>query len=118
MLSTTLRILSYFPFKDFPALTDLGEAVLRSFKRPCLQYSDKMRIGAVPKPPEACNQDEFFRALHNVLGFSTRVSSKKWSRSSTGRIDFFIPEPGWGFELIRDGDRLDKHCKRFEGDGA
>jgi len=82
-----------FPIHKFPTIQALGEAVLRSFKRRSLRYANKMGTGAIARPPEACYQDEFHRALRDVLGFSTIVSSE-WSGSKEGRIDFYIPQPG------------------------
>lgn len=34
------------------------------------------------------------------------------------RIDFSVVTSGWGFELLRDGNRLFEHCERFEPGGA
>src|SRR4051812_29478956 len=45
--------------------------------------------------------------------FGTETTARK-----TGRIDFFFPAFKWGFELLRDGDRLKGHAKRFDEDGA
>jgi len=43
--------------------------------------------------------------------------SSEWSKDCEGRIDFRIVGTGWGVELLRDGDRLAEHCRRFEPDG-
>ncbi|KAF8540140.1 hypothetical protein BDD12DRAFT_880931 [Trichophaea hybrida] len=111
------RTITYEPVQHkFPTIQELGKAILHCFKKQSLQYAGnlKLEIGAIKRPPEACYQDEFYRALHEVLGFSTRVSSE-WSGSNDGRIDFLLPDPGWGFELLRDGEGLSEHCERFVG---
>ncbi|KAJ5899941.1 hypothetical protein N7495_004685 [Penicillium taxi] len=76
--------------------------------------SDIVCVGASLRPVEACYQVEFYRCLHDVLGSSMAIISE-WSPGveGTGRIDFLLGSVGWGFELLRDGDRLGKHCQRF-----
>ena len=64
------------------------------------------------RPPEAQFQDEWYYAFKSLLGHDVVISSE-WSRSGDGRIDFRIVGPVWGIELLRDGDRLSKHCNRF-----
>lgn len=76
-----------------------------------------MGTGAVIRPVEARYQDEFYRALHDVLGFSSKIHSE-WSGNGNGRIDFRITEVEWGIEILRDGDRLDAHCARFVNNGS
>ena len=75
-----------------------------------------MGTGAVVRPVESRYQDEFYRALYEVLGFSSHVHSE-WSGDGNGRIDFRITEVEWGFEILRDGDRLHSHCARFTNNG-
>ena len=50
---------------------------------------------------EASYQDEFYRSLQQVLGFSAKVTSE-WTGDKDNRIDFRIDEPRWGIELLRD----------------
>lgn len=52
--------------------------------------------------------------LQTVLGFASKVISK-WPGDD--RIDFMIKDPGWGIQLLREGDRLGEHCQRFVGNG-
>lgn len=54
--------------------------------------------------------------LQTVLGFSSKVISE-WSGGGDCRIDFMVKDPGWGIELLREGDRLGEHCQRFVGNG-
>lgn len=34
-----------------------------------------------------------------------------------GAIDFFLPSPKWGVELVRDGSDIDEHMGRFQTGG-
>lgn len=54
--------------------------------------------------------------LQTVLGFASRVISK-WPGRDDSQIDFVIKDPGWGIELLQEGDRLEEHCQRFVGNG-
>ena len=57
-----------------------------------------------------------YRALHVVLGLSSKVSSE-WFEDGKGRIDFRLADIGWGIEMMREGNRLNEHCGRFVGNG-
>jgi hypothetical protein len=61
--------------------------------------------------PEAHFQDEFYRACCSHTK-SCVVSFPEFG-TKNGRIDFFIPSKKWGVELLRNGDRLLPHTKRF-----
>jgi hypothetical protein len=80
---------------------------------------DGRRLGpsGKPRPPEAAFQDEFYRCYWNEVGPGVGICSE-WAGTTEGRIDFHIVEPGWGIELLRDGDRIIDHCKRFHHNGA
>jgi hypothetical protein len=83
-----------------------------------LSHASRLGVSAVRSPPEACYQDALRASLHQTLGFGARVSSE-WAGSSSGhKIDFFIQGPGWGVELLREGDRLPQHIARFEPGGG
>ena len=61
--------------------------------------------------PEAQFQEEFYRAalVHThggVLSFPEFGNKFGW-------IGFFIPSKKWGIELLRNGDRINAHAKRF-----
>ncbi|KAE8149221.1 hypothetical protein BDV25DRAFT_156705 [Aspergillus avenaceus] len=105
-----------FPIDRYPNIMALSEEVLRRFSPRNLSSRKQVGTGAVERHLEATYQDEFYRSLHDVLGFSTNVSSE-WSGDGLGRIDFRITQVGWGIELLRDGDRLEAHCGRFVGSG-
>jgi hypothetical protein len=108
-----------FPYQEFPTLHALCEATLRRFSRRNLLActEGRLALSAQIRPPEAQFQDEFYRALNNLLGSGVAVSSE-WSRCGDGRIDFRIVETGWGVKMLRDGDRLSGHCGRFVQGGS
>jgi hypothetical protein len=60
--------------------------------------------------PEAQFQDEFY---HASLAHTNGVMSFPEFGNKHGRIDFFIPSKKWGIELLRNGDRINTHIKRF-----
>lgn len=101
-----------FPIQEYPSVDCLAKASLKEFSFKNLSSEVRLSTAAVTRPVEAAYQDEFYRALHTVLGFSTKVTSE-WSGDGCGRIDFWLPDVGWGIELLRDGDRLNEHCQRF-----
>lgn len=106
-----------FPLDRYPTIGTLAEAVLRRFSARSLSSRRQVGTGGIVKPVEATYQDEFYRCIHQLLGFSTNVSSE-WTGGGLGRIDFRITEVAWGVELLRDGDRLKAHCERFVGHGT
>ena len=107
-----------FPFHTVPNIQILVDLALRTFSRRALSFNSvTLGTGARMRPVEALYQDEFYRALHKVLGFSARVSSE-WAGDNSGRIDFRIADANWGLEVLREGDRLGEHCQRFVGDGS
>ncbi|PVF92942.1 hypothetical protein CPB86DRAFT_716433, partial [Serendipita vermifera] len=62
----------------------------------------------VQQVPEAHYQQELYRccgvsSTHIFPEFGTR----------TGRVDFYIPSKKWAIELLREGDNINGHCKRF-----
>lgn len=89
---------------------------MRGFSIRNLTSAARLGTGATVRPVEAAYQDEFYRSLHQVLGFSAKVVSE-WTGDRDNRIDFMIEGPRWGIELLRDGNRLSEHCDRFVGNG-
>lgn len=69
------------------------------------------------RPVEASYQDEFYRAAHEVLGYTMNICNE-WSSDGIGRINFRFAQVGWGIELLREGDRLKEHCERFNPGGT
>ena len=105
-----------FPIQQFPSPASLCAAVLRNFSRKNL-LSSNLRTSTISRPPEAQFQDEWYRAFYSVVGHGVAISSE-WSSDGDGRIDFRVKDPEWGFELLRDGDRLSQHCSRFLPQGS
>lgn len=69
------------------------------------------------RPPEAVFQDVFYQAFWQATRSRIAISSE-WTEKGNGRIDFYIVGPSWGFELLRDGDRIEEdHCARFRKHG-
>lgn len=109
-----------FPFDKYPTVQELCLKVLRRFSSVRLRGSrDCQQLGpsGKPRPPEAVFQDEFYRCYWDELGPGVGISSE-WAGTSEGRIDFQIVDPGWGIELLRDGDQLQEHCGRFSQNGS
>jgi hypothetical protein len=70
-------------------------------------------------PPKAQYQQEFYRAIFDVVGpayTSPEYGTERGSRK--GRIDFFIRSKQWGIELLRDVSSLQEHSARFGAKGA
>lgn len=105
-----------FPIQQFPSPASLCAAVLRNFSRKNLLTSN-FSTSTISRPPEAQFQDEWYRAFYTVVGHGVAISSE-WSSDGSGRIDFRVKDPAWGFELLRDGDRLSHHCSRFLPQGS
>jgi hypothetical protein len=127
--SNTVRFVEYqygeatdrpFPYEKYQTVQDLCLAVIRSFSKSTLSLAkagQRLGVSGRMRPPEAAFQDEFYRAYWNVVGSCGGICSE-WAGTHNGRIDFLISKPGWGIELLLDGDRLTDHCKRFHSDGA
>lgn len=105
-----------FPYHRSPSIESLAEAVLRGFSLRNLASAARLGTGVAARPVEAYYQDEFYRSLQQVLGFSARIVSE-WTGDKDNRIDIRIDDPRWGIELLCDGNRLGEHCDRFVGNG-
>lgn len=107
-----------FPFHKCPQIEVPCEQVLRNFSRQVLrQIRAGRRLGTSGqiRPLEASFQDEYYRSSWNVIP-GIGVNSE-YNAICDGRIDFLIPGPGWGVELLRDGDRIEDHSNRFGANG-
>ncbi|KAL2820735.1 hypothetical protein BJX63DRAFT_418354 [Aspergillus granulosus] len=104
---------------QFQSLQGLAMTILRGFSSTALRNSSEGKIlssGASYRPVDAQYQDEFYRGFNKVAGRGVPICSE-WSRTSHGRIDFWIPEKRWAIELLRDYDRMDEHIARFRKGG-
>jgi len=91
-----------------PNLSEFALAVIQRFSR---QSLEKREIGPKAQSiPEAQFQDEFYSASSKHANGS--VSFPEFG-TKNGRIDFFIRSKKWGVELLRDGNRLGQHARRF-----
>ncbi|KAE8379637.1 hypothetical protein BDV26DRAFT_291095 [Aspergillus bertholletiae] len=103
----------------FTNLTQLCMEILPEFSRMNLKYSttgQNLSTAAQFRPIEAQYQDEFYRAFNKVAGRGVPISTE-WARTTSGRVDFFIPEKKWAVELLRDYNGVDDHIKRFKNGG-
>lgn len=106
-----------FPDKAFPSIQNLCKKVLECFSRNLRHCMEgKLPTAAKLRPLEAQYQDEFRRAFNAVVSQGVPISSE-WSRVGDGRVDFYIPQGRWGIKLLRDHDRVDEHCNRFQKGG-
>lgn len=95
---------------------DLAIDAIRHF-RPS-QLADAPRSSTTPVEDQY--QKEFYRCLIPILSGHVILSPEFGIGETTkggGMIDFFIEQKNWGFELLRDRDRLVEHMKRFEPEG-
>jgi len=91
-----------------PNLFEFALAIIQRFSP---QSLEKREIGPKAQSiPEAQFQDEFYSASSKHAHGS--VSFPEFG-TKDGRIDFFIRSKKWGIELLRDGNRLGQHVRRF-----
>jgi hypothetical protein len=108
-----------FPGDTFPTLRSFWEAVLQKFSASALSScSYGLAAGGQQRPMEAQFGDEFYRAAYALLGEQSHLTSEWCGEEGTGRIDLFVREPQWAIELLRDGDRIGDHMKRFATGGV
>lgn len=108
-----------FSINVYPKLDILCERILRGFSQKILrQIRDGRRRGVTGtfRPVEASFQDEFYRSFRSLLPGIGIMG--KWGVDINGKVDFMVLDPGWGVELLRDGDRIAEHCERFRPNGA
>jgi len=91
-------------------VTEFALAVIRNFSHESLSYQHIFG-SKEQSTPEAHFQDEFYRASFKLAN-GCAVSFPECGMPK-GRIDFFIELKKWGVELLRNGDRLAQHVKRF-----
>ena len=91
--------------------SSLLEFSLTAIKKFSQQSLEKREIGPKAQSiPEAQFQDEFYSASSKHASGS--VSFPEFGMKNGG-IDFFIWSKKWGVELLRDGNRLGQHTRRF-----
>jgi len=91
-------------------VTEFSLAVIGNFSHQSLSYQ-RLLGSTEQSTPEAQFQDEFYRASFKHANGCAVSFPECGTRK--GRIDFFIESKKWGVELLRNGDRLAQHVKRF-----
>jgi hypothetical protein len=92
------------------SLSAFAAAVIRNIS-PLALVGLRQVGSSVQSVPEAQFQDEFYLACSSYT--KNCVVSFPEFGTKRGRIDFFIPSKKWGIELLRNGNRLAPHIKRF-----
>ena len=70
------------------------------------------------RPYERLYQAEFYRAALTVLPVGSWLSPDAGKLLGAGGfLDFYLTPYLWGFEISRDGDRLNAHLDRFKEGG-
>ncbi|KAK1145303.1 hypothetical protein N8T08_004464 [Aspergillus melleus] len=104
----------------FSDLNTLCIEILKTFSKSRLKNSivgKTLSTAAQPRPLEAQYQDEYYKGFCGLVGKGVPISSE-WSRSSAGRVDFWIPGKKWAIELLRDHDNIGGHIGRFKEHGT
>ncbi len=97
------------------SLLELVIDVIHLFSPRLLSAQRRLGPGCIQRPPEAQYQDELYRCCH-ALSEGSMVTFPEFG-TAKGRVDFYIPDKGWGIELLRDGDWLASHWGRFSQEG-
>ncbi|KAI5810872.1 hypothetical protein DFH27DRAFT_619020 [Peziza echinospora] len=84
----------------------LAQTVVARFKPTQLSAPYRLSPGTLQRPPESNYQDEFYRCCHIATQGQLLVRPG-------GRSNFFLPTERWGIKLLRNGDRLLEHARRF-----
>ena len=90
---------------------ELALLAIRHFRRSALQAPARIGPSTIHRPHEAIFQDEFYRGCH--VASKGKILATPECGTKRGRIDFFVPGLKWGFELLRNGYRLQAHADRF-----
>ncbi|KAF8416586.1 hypothetical protein EV426DRAFT_685726, partial [Tirmania nivea] len=115
-----LSLLLFAPAQELPVQLgictplDLLKQAVRKFQPSQLQAPVTIGPSCEPRPNEAIFQDEFYRACHTVT--KGKLLATPEFGSTSGRIDFYMQGVRWGFEFLRNGNRLRDHLKRFSYD--
>ena len=109
-----------FPLTKYMDLKNFCLCVFKRFSATMLQSGIQGRRtgpSGQPRPRESAYQDELYRCYWLEVRNGAGICSE-WSGTDSRQIDFYIPGPKWGIELLRDGDRVQEHLNRFKPNGA
>lgn len=87
-----------------------------------IRHFDPHQLSKTARTLKDQYQKEFYRCLFPLLleyqiAMSPEYLIKKTAGLQSGRIDFLVEQKKWGLELMRDGDRITQHMRRFGKDG-
>jgi hypothetical protein len=100
--------------------TDLYQFIVKIFTAMCNELSGKilretLGFGSDGRILEQTWQKEFYRIGTRVLGKDHFLSCEVGSVfGCEGKIDFYVDKLDWAIELLRDGEGMAGHKKRFE----
>jgi hypothetical protein len=107
-----------------PAGGDMKDMGIRAFAQRVIlgMSSETLRNTSATgggTPLERCYQMEWYRSAVSILPAGVYCSPDVGGIfGSEGYLDFWInSKHRWGFELLRDGDRMKQHLARFQPDG-
>ncbi|KAL4883866.1 hypothetical protein BJY04DRAFT_183395 [Aspergillus karnatakaensis] len=111
--------------KPFPPkiqkLDDLALKILRQFSRATLE--DALEGNPIFPPATMTSikttyQNEFYRGFNQIAGRGVPIS-REWSRTSDGRVTFYIPQKKWAIEIVSNlsDDNLKEYLGRFKQGG-
>lgn len=97
---------------------ELVVSAIRHFIPSCLSDPPRSEQGS-QSLLEDHYQKEFYRTLYYVTDGRLLTSPEYIVKrgKNGGAIDFFLPSPQWGVELVRDGNNIDEHMSRFQTGG-
>ena len=103
-------LVPYTPQRALPHLNPISLAVdvIRQFRSTHLaNLLQNTWARKTPSPPNAY-QMEFYRSLYTLAGGRMAASPELMAKTGPGRgtMDFLLPDRKWGFELVRDQNRL------------
>ncbi|KAF8440171.1 hypothetical protein BGX38DRAFT_1206255 [Terfezia claveryi] len=90
---------------------ELALLAIRHFQPSALRAPARIGPSTIHRPHEAIFQDEFYRGCH--VASKGKILATPECGTKRGRIEFFVPSLKWGFELLRNGHRLQAHADRF-----
>jgi hypothetical protein len=103
----------------FTTALDLAIGAIRGFIPRHLSEPPRSSAGGT-LPLEDQYQKEFYRSFYTQLDRQVLISPEYIAKKGKGggTIDFLVSAKKWGFELLRNRDKLVEHMERFKPGGA